>query len=94
MNVPRALYLLSFVGALSVAVVILRTEQIRAGARIAALQTERRAIQRETWIMQMESARLVSPEQIRDRVARWSLELQEPGRLSDAQRDAQLAQVR
>ena len=91
MNVARALFLLMLLGSLSVTVVVLRTEQIRIGAHIAELQGQRRAMRRAAWTLQLEAGRLRSPEQIRDRVARWSLDLQEPGPPSDVPTDQRLA---
>jgi len=91
MNLVRALFLLLLLGALSVTVVLLRSEQIRVGAHIAELQGQRRAMRREAWTLQLEAGRLCSPEQIRDRVARWSLDLQEPGPPSYVPIDQRLA---
>ncbi len=91
MNVSRALYLLLLIGSLSVTVVWLRTEQIRVGAHIAELQSQQRAMRRGAWALQLEAGRLRSPEQIRDRVARWSLDLLEPGPPSDVPTDQRLA---
>ena len=91
MNVTRALFLLLLLGLLSVTVVVLRTEQIRVGAHIAELQGQRRAMRRGVWTLELEAGRLRSPEQIRDRVARWSLDLQEPGPPSDVPTERRLA---
>ena len=91
MNVQRALFLLLLLGSLSVTVVVLRTEQIRVGAHIAEMQEQRRAVRRAAWTLQLEAGRLCSPEQIRGRVARWSLDLQEPGPPSDVPTDQRLA---
>ena len=91
MNVARALSLLLLLGSLSVTIVWLRTEQIRVGAHIAELQGQRRAMRRGAWALQLEAGRLSSPDQIRDRVVRWSLDLLEPGPPSDVPTNQSLA---
>lgn len=78
MTLGRAVYLLVVFAVLSVGVVGLRTEQIRAAARIEQLQYQRVELRRSAWALQMEVGRARNPRQIRDRVARWSLDIRGP----------------
>lgn len=84
MTVSRAVYFLVVFAALAVAVIGLRTEQFRTAARIERLQRERMTLRRESWVLQIEIGRVRNPELIRNRVARWSLDLDAPRAPSDA----------
>ena len=90
MTVGRSIYLLVLFGVLAAAVIGLRAEQIRAAARIEQLQWERVALRRSVWAVQMEVGRVRNPQQIRDRVARWSLDIREPYPPSDEVLDHRL----
>ncbi|HUU81928.1 MAG TPA: hypothetical protein VM243_00365 [Phycisphaerae bacterium] len=78
MTVGRGVALLLAFVTLAVCVVHLRTEETRLAARIQELQRDRAALRREAWALQVEIARLGTPDQIRDRVDRWRLEVQAP----------------
>ena len=78
MTTTRAMYVVLLLGAVSVTVVGLRTEQTRIAARTVQLQREGMALRRKAWVLHIEVARLRTPSHIRDRVARWSLNVFEP----------------
>jgi hypothetical protein len=93
MTIPRAFFLMVLLGSVSVAVIGLRTEQIRLASGIERMQRERSDLRRESWSLQMETARLRSPDQVRDRVVRWSLEVSRPEVVGDVLNKAQFASV-
>ncbi len=78
MTISRGVYLLFLFGSLAIVVIGLRSEQARAAAQIEQLQCERPALRRESWALEMAISRLRTPERIYDRVAQWSLDLQQP----------------
>jgi len=83
MTVARVVYFLVLFAALAVAVISLRSEQFRTAAGIERLQRERMALRRESWVLQIEIGRVRRPGLIRNRVARWSLDLDAPRVPSD-----------
>ena len=78
MTVARGLHLLAMFASIAVVVIGLRAEQVRAAASIELLQGERVELRREAWGLELEIGRLRAPEGIVDRVARWSLDVEEP----------------
>ncbi len=78
MTVARGLHLLALFASLAVVVIGLRVEQMRVEANIERLQRERVELRREAWGLELEIGRLRAPERIGDRVARWSLDVEEP----------------
>jgi hypothetical protein len=78
MTVMRAVAVLLVLGGLALAVVQLRSERVRCAARVAALQSERLRMRRESWNVQMEVARLRAPERIRERVGLLDLAVELP----------------
>lgn len=75
------------------AVIGLRTDQIRTGARIEDMRERVVRLRRESWSLQMEIARLRTPEQVADRVGRWALNIEEPLPPSERPTREQLAAV-
>lgn len=71
----RAIYALVLFGALSVVVIGLRSEQIRFASAIEQHHRDGVALRRRAWALQMEIGRVRNPQQVRDRVARWSLDV-------------------
>ena len=78
MTVGRAVALLLVFVGVAVWRVHLRTEETRLTARIQALRAERAVLRRGAWALQLEAARLRTPEQIRVRADRWHLDVQAP----------------
>lgn len=78
MTVRRGLVLIAGFLVLALVRVHLRAEETRLTARIQALRAERVDLRRESWSLQLETARLRSPDQIRDRADRWRLEVHAP----------------
>ncbi len=78
MTVGRGVVLLMVFVVLGVCSVRLRTQETHLAARIQELRGERRALRREAWGLQVEIARLRTPDQIRDRVERWRLAVRDP----------------
>ena len=78
MTVGRGVVLLLTFVILAVCGVHLRAEETRLAARIQKLRAERAALRRESWALQVEIARLRTPDRIRDRVDRWQLQVQAP----------------
>lgn len=78
MTVGRGVVLLVAFVVLGVCSVRLRTQETRLAARIQELRGERRSLRREAWGLQVEIARLRTPDQIRDRVERWRLAVRDP----------------
>ncbi len=93
MTIVRGLYLLSFLGVLSVGVVALRTDQIRTAANIERMRGDVLQLRRESWTLQMEIARLRTPEQVRNRVERWTLNIEQPVPPSEQVGEVQWASV-
>ncbi len=75
MTVARVLALLGVFAGVAVWCVHLRAEQTRLSARIQALRAEQLELRREAWTLELEAARLKSPEQIRVRADRWHLDV-------------------
>jgi hypothetical protein len=78
MTVGRAVALLVVLGSLALCVVQLRSERVRCAARVAELRSERLRIRRDSWTVQMEIARMRTPDEIRARVQRWDLQVLRP----------------
>ncbi len=78
MTVLRAVAVLLVLGGSALAVVQLRSERVRCVARVAALRSERLAMRRESWNVQMAIARLRAPERIRERVGLLDLAVELP----------------
>jgi hypothetical protein len=77
-SVGRGAALLLAFGALAVVGVHLRAEETRLASRVQRLRRERIELRRESWALQMEIARVRTPQQIRGRVDRWCLEVRLP----------------
>ncbi len=78
MTVCRAAALLVTFAAIALGVVFLRGEQTRTAARIHQLQVSKDRLRHESWDLQMEIARLRTPDLIRERVERWQLNVLAP----------------
>jgi hypothetical protein len=83
-TVSRGLFLLIVFGMLAVAVVLVRSEKTRMSARIAALR-------RESWTLQMQYARLRTPDQIRQRLGYLDLQVRAPHDKSPIRQPSHLA---
>jgi hypothetical protein len=79
MTVVRATAVLLVFGAIALCLVCLRAEQTRIAARIQALEVKRVELRQASWEVQMEIARLKTPEQVTDRVERLRLNVLGPG---------------
>lgn len=91
MTLARAIFLaMVFVG-LALGTIGLRSEQIRVASRIEQMQRERMALRQELWRLQLENGRLRTPSQVRDRVARWSLDVSAPCPPSEPLKERKLA---
>jgi cell division protein FtsL len=78
MTVARGLALLGLFAVLAIGAVHVRAEQVRMAARAQELRTEQLVLRREAWALQVEIARLRTPDQILDRVQRWELAVAPP----------------
>jgi len=78
MTIPRFTGLLVLSGALGIAVVVLRADQVRRSNHIQQLQFEQIALRQVIWTKEMEIARLRSPQMIRDRTSRLAIPLVPP----------------
>jgi cell division protein FtsL len=78
MTIPRAATLLVVFALVALIVVHLRAEQTRADARIHELAMTCWRLRQNSWELQLEIARLKTPEQIRERVERWQLNVMTP----------------
>jgi hypothetical protein len=78
MTLPRAAALLVVFALIALGVVYLRGEQARTAARIHELAMTQKRLCQASWELQMEIARLKTPEQIRERVERWQLNVMAP----------------
>ncbi len=94
MTVVRGLYLLVFFGVLAIVVIEMRTEQARVAANVESLQRRRVALRREAWTLQMEISQLRAPHRISERIAYWSLELNEPRPPSESSAAERMLAVR
>jgi hypothetical protein len=87
-TVSRALALLLVFVGVGLWRVHLQSEETRLTARIQELRAEQAELRRQEWALQMELARLRSPDQIRSRADRWRLEVSAPRPdLVDLERD-------
>ena len=73
MTPTRAGVALLLVGIICLTVVALRAEKVRVETRIQAHTAELVHCRRQVWSLQMEIARLRSPEKIQQRIERFSL---------------------
>lgn len=73
MTPTRAGVALLLVGMVCLTVVALRAEKVRVESRIQAHTSELVHCRRQVWSLQMEIARLRSPEKIQQRIERFSL---------------------
>ncbi|NOX60098.1 MAG: hypothetical protein GXP29_14725 [Planctomycetes bacterium] len=73
MTPTRAGVALLLVGMVCLTVVALRAEKVRVESRIQAHTTELIHCRRRVWSLQMEIARLRTPERIQQRIERFSL---------------------
>ncbi|HEY3242019.1 MAG TPA: hypothetical protein VGM03_01595 [Phycisphaerae bacterium] len=94
MTIGRAVALLLVLGALALCVVQLRSERVRCAARVADLRSERLRMRRESWALQMEIARLRTPDQIRECIERYDLQVLLPHPPLSRARSAALAESR
>ncbi len=78
MTVARGLFLLVLLGGLSVGAIALRTDQIRTAAHIEEMRRDVIHLRRESWSLQMEIARLRTPDRVTERVGRWALNIGVP----------------
>ncbi len=78
MTVSRAAALLVTFAVIALSVVHLRAEQMRAAAHIHNLEVAQLRLHYDAWELQMNIARLKTPDQIRDRVDRWRLNVLAP----------------
>ena len=69
----RAGVALFLIAAICLTVVVLRSESVRLAARAQQHEAELLRLRREAWNIQMEIARLRSPEQIQDRIHNMEL---------------------
>lgn len=74
----RAGLALFALGLIGLCVVCLRAEQVRLEASAHQKQSEVLRLRREAWSIQIEIARLQTPDQIRDRVERMQLGVAAP----------------
>ncbi len=79
MSVSKACGLLACFALISIFVVFLRAEQARSVQRALAHEQEWVRLRRELWALQAEVARLKTPDQIRERVYRFRVNLLSPG---------------
>lgn len=79
MSVTRGVVLLLAFAALAVVAVHLRAKETRLAAHIQRLSRQRIELRRQSWALQMEIARLRTPQQIRERADRWRLAVRAPG---------------
>jgi hypothetical protein len=79
LNVARALPLLASFALIALGVVYLRAEQTRSAAETLKLEAQWTELRRERWLLQTRAARLRSPTQIHERVARFDVDLAPPG---------------
>ena len=66
------------IGAVCLCVVMLRAERVRLEARVQASEAQLIRLTREVWRMQLERARLCTPDRIDDRARRMGLEVLAP----------------
>ncbi len=78
MTVGRGLVLIALFVGMGLLRVHLRSEETRMSARIQNLLHERIQLRRESWALQMEIARLSTPDRIRNRTDQWRLEVRAP----------------
>ena len=78
MTIPRAAALLMVFALVALVVVHLRAEQTRTDARIHEWTMTGWQLRQDSWELQLEIARLKTPEQIRERVERWQLNVMVP----------------
>lgn len=74
----RAGLALFALGLIGLCVVCLRAEQVRLEARTHETQSQVLQLRRDAWAIQIEIARLQTPDQIRDRVERMQLGVAAP----------------
>lgn len=78
MTVVRATAVLLVFGTIALCLVYVRAEQTRVAATIQALEVQRVELRQDSWELQMEIARLKTPEQVTDRVVRLRLNVMGP----------------
>lgn len=78
MTIPRLLGLMAIFGALGIAVLALRADQIRRSHNIQKLQLKQIEKQREIWANQSEINRLRNPRLVKERTQRLDVPLQSP----------------
>ncbi|MBI1825856.1 MAG: hypothetical protein HY287_05965 [Planctomycetes bacterium] len=79
MTVARGAIMLAIFSGIALAVVHLRGEETRCAARILSLEARQVTLRRELWSLQSRTARLRTPERVRDRVASFQTGLIPPG---------------
>ena len=78
MTVARAAALFLTFALIALSVVYLRGQQTRTTARTHDLRVTQHRLRQQSWELQMEIARLKTPDQIRERVERWRLNVMAP----------------
>lgn len=73
MTIPRMVGVLLALTMVGIAVVVLRVDQLETSRRIQELQFRHVELQRQIWAQDLELARLLSPQQIRERAVRFGL---------------------
>ncbi len=79
MTVPRALFVLSLMIIIAIAVVVIRGESARTAGRIQRLHQQNVQMEQELWPREIELARLRGPEAIRQRAVEMGLDVVPPG---------------
>ncbi|MCP4591012.1 MAG: hypothetical protein GY842_09725 [bacterium] len=78
MTLYRMIGLLAVFGALALAVVGLRSEEVRTARRIQRIEMEMIVVRRGLWSTQLEIARWRAPRQVRREVEHWALDVSPP----------------
>lgn len=78
MTIPRAAALLVVFALVAMSVVYVRGEQTRTAARIHELAVTQNRLRQASWELQMEIARLKTPDRIRQNVERRQLNVMAP----------------
>ena len=94
MNVGRVGFLIAALTAIALVVVHLRAERTRCAARIVALESDWIQLRRELWVLQTRTARLKTPQRLRDRVVSLPTDLAAPAAEIESQPAARLASDR
>lgn len=78
LSAPRVCFLIAVFAAIAMATVHLRAERARCAATIATLDAQWVVLRRDWWDLQARSARLKTPEHIRDRAQNLQVDLVSP----------------